>query len=42
MAGASVGLGFLSRFAKRAAPAAIGGIAVSSAIAVLALAFVPQ
>jgi sulfoxide reductase heme-binding subunit YedZ len=42
MAVASVGLGFLSRFAKRAAPAAVGGIAVSSAVAVLALAFVPQ
>jgi methionine sulfoxide reductase heme-binding subunit len=42
MSVASVGLGFLSRFANRAAPAAIGGIAVSSAIAVLALAFVPQ
>ncbi len=42
MSVASVGLGFLSRFAKRTAPAAIGGIAVSSAIAVLALAFVPQ
>jgi thiamine biosynthesis lipoprotein len=35
-------LGFVSRFAKRAAPAAVGGVAVSSAVAVLALAFVPQ
>jgi len=42
MAVASVGLGFLGRFAKQAAPAAVGGIAVSSAVAVLALAFVPQ
>jgi predicted ferric reductase len=42
MAVASVGLGLLSRVAKRAAPAAVGGIAVSSAVAVLALAFVPQ
>jgi predicted ferric reductase len=42
MSVASVGLGFLSRFAKRVAPAAIGGVALSSAIAVLALAFVPQ
>jgi sulfoxide reductase heme-binding subunit YedZ len=42
MAVASVGLGALSRFAKQAAPAAVGGIAVSAAVAVLALAFVPQ
>jgi methionine sulfoxide reductase heme-binding subunit len=39
---ASVGLGFLGRFAKQAAPAAVGGVAVSAAVAVLALAFVPQ
>lgn len=38
----SVCLGFLSRFAKQAAPAAVGGVAVSSAVAVLALAFLPQ
>lgn len=42
MAVASVGLGALSRFAKQAAPAAIGGVAVSAAVTVLALAFVPQ
>jgi len=42
MAVASVGLGFLARFARQAAPAAVGGVAVSSALAVLALAFVPQ
>jgi sulfoxide reductase heme-binding subunit YedZ len=42
MAVASVGLGFLSRFARNATPAAVGGIAASSAVAVLALAFVPQ
>jgi methionine sulfoxide reductase heme-binding subunit len=42
MAVASVGLGALSRFAKQAGPAAVGGIAFSAAAAVLALAFVPQ
>ena len=42
MAVASVGLGFLTRFAKTAAPAAVGGIAASAALAVLALALVPQ
>jgi predicted ferric reductase len=42
MAVASVGLGFLTRFAKSATPVALGGIAASSAVAVLALAFVPQ
>jgi sulfoxide reductase heme-binding subunit YedZ len=42
MAVASVGLGLLSRFAKQAAPAAVGGVAVSAAVAVLALAFMPQ
>jgi methionine sulfoxide reductase heme-binding subunit len=42
MAVASVGLGFLTRFAKTAAPAAVAGIAASSAPAVLALAFAPQ
>jgi sulfoxide reductase heme-binding subunit YedZ len=42
MAVASVGLGFLTRFARNATPAALGGIAASSAVAVLALAFVPQ
>ncbi len=39
---ASVGLGLLSRFAQRAAPAAVGGVALSAAMAVLALAFTPQ
>jgi predicted ferric reductase len=39
---ASVGLGLLGRFSKQAAPAAVGGVAVSAAVAVLALAFVPQ
>jgi sulfoxide reductase heme-binding subunit YedZ len=42
MAVASVGLGFLTRFARNATPVALGGIAASSAVAVLALAFVPQ
>lgn len=42
MAVASVGLGFLTRFARNATPAALGGIAASAAVAVLALAFVPQ
>jgi sulfoxide reductase heme-binding subunit YedZ len=42
MAVASVGLGFLGRFARNATPAAFGGVAVSAAAAVLALAFVPQ
>ena len=42
MAVASVGLGALQRFARQAAPAAIGGVAFSAALAVLALAFVPQ
>jgi sulfoxide reductase heme-binding subunit YedZ len=42
MAVASVGLGFLTRFSRTATPAALGGVAASSAVAVLALAFVPQ
>jgi sulfoxide reductase heme-binding subunit YedZ len=42
MAVASVGLGFLARFARNATPAALGGVAATSAVAVLALAFVPQ